>query len=363
MWEGALAPFEGEGGAPPAPLPGSLPYQHAACLLLLALCVRLLVRRLRHRHRALLAADCVSLSSHRAAAMPPLSGWRAVSERCGRASTRLRALARSFVAPAELADAVLTLAEQLEAQEAQVARSSQRLEKYHSMLHQRAGLIASLLEPTDDLAANASGEAHESTGADAALQQRKLAEMATLLLDILNWKLGQGPPLARAHFWRAFAVCEALVRDVAPSEEAASATGPQRCSSGGALHLGAATHKEGGRTPPIGRQLQQLVLEFDLTKTGVPLQWRWRRTPSSSPSSDARAEQTWLLQLNRQVPLSTLLLETEAEAVVPAGTGGAWLVAEHVQPRVEELLELHRRKLWRVAASRGRHGVRVVTER
>ncbi|EOD04941.1 hypothetical protein EMIHUDRAFT_453718, partial [Emiliania huxleyi CCMP1516] len=165
---------QGEGGAPPAPLPGSLPYQHAACFLLLALCVRLLIRRLRHRHRALLAADCVSLSGHRAAATPPLSGWRAVSERCGRASTRLRALARSFVAPAELADAVLTLAEQLEAREAQVARSSQRLEKYHSMLHQRAGLIASLLEPTDDLAA--SGEAHGSTGADAALQQRKLAE-------------------------------------------------------------------------------------------------------------------------------------------------------------------------------------------
>ena len=123
MWEGALAPFEGEGGAPPAPLPGSLPYQHAACFLLLALCVRLLVRRLRHRHRALLAADCVSLSGHRAAATPPLSGWRAVSERCGRASTRLRALARSFVAPAELADAVLTLAEQLEAREAQVVSS------------------------------------------------------------------------------------------------------------------------------------------------------------------------------------------------------------------------------------------------
>jgi hypothetical protein len=36
--------------------------------------------------------------------------------------------------------------------------------------------------------------------------------MSTLLLDILNWKLGQGPPLSRTHFWRAYAVCEAMVR-------------------------------------------------------------------------------------------------------------------------------------------------------
>ena len=39
------------------------------------------------------------------------------------------------------------------------------------------------------------------------------------------------------------------------------------------------------------------------------------------------SETLQLLPLNRQVPLSTLLLEAEAEAVVPAGTGGAWLVA------------------------------------
>ena len=53
------------------------------------------------------------------------------------------------------------------------------------------------------------------------LHQRKLAELLSLLLDVLNWKLGQGSPIPRSQFWQALALTEAMVRDLGASSSAA----------------------------------------------------------------------------------------------------------------------------------------------
>ena len=63
----------------------------------------------------------------------------------------------------------------------------------------------------------------------ASLRSRKLAEFLSLLLDVLNWKLGQGSPLSRAQFWEAFELCEAMAQHLAPAE-AEAATCPAACS-------------------------------------------------------------------------------------------------------------------------------------
>lgn len=112
----------------------------------------------------------------------------------------------------ELEKAVIALQAELEQSEAQMLQSSREIERCRSLLHKRAGLLASLLTSQD----------HPDDGVDgpcspSELHHRKVAEMATLLLDILNWKLGQGSPLPSGQFWRAYAVCEAMVRSRNPT--------------------------------------------------------------------------------------------------------------------------------------------------
>ena len=195
---------------------------------------------------------------------------------------------------AALAESLRVVQRQLELLESQNLESEAEIERCRGLLSKRAGLFAPLLLTSQR---GASAEAR------LALHERKLAELLSLLLDVLNWKLGQGSALSRAQFWEAFGCCEAMMRDLAAGEEAAAA---------------------------CVRQLHRLALQFELVRVGVPLQWRWRdatevgspqqaeladhvaacaRRGSDVDDDDAAAEGAAkkLLSLNREVPLHTLL--------------------------------------------------------
>ena len=194
---------------------------------------------------------------------------------------------------AALAESLRVVQRQLELLESQNLESEAEIERCRGLLSKRAGLFAPLLLTSQR---GASAEAR------LALHERKLAELLSLLLDVLNWKLGQGSALSRAQFWEAFGCCEAMMRDLAAGEEAAAA---------------------------CVRQLHRLALQFELVRVGVPLQWRWRdatevgspqqaeladhvaacaRRGSDVDDDDAAAEgPKKLLSLNREVPLHTLL--------------------------------------------------------
>ena len=129
---------------------------------------------------------------------------------------------------AALAAAVTQLQAQLTVSEAQIATSARQIASARALLEARAGLLASLLIPTESLGTNDDDEP---------MRQRKLAELASLLLDLLNWKVGQGTPLPRGQFWAAYSVCEAMLRDLAPTEA-------------------------GGRS--CAAQLSRLILEFEV---------------------------------------------------------------------------------------------------
>ena len=101
-----------------------------------------------------------------------------------------------------------------------LSSSAHQIGEFKALLRPRCGLLASVLVPA---------EQHEEfvcSERRASLRSRKLAEFLSLLLDVLNWKLGQGSPLSRAQFWEAFELCEAMAHHLAPAEaEAASCLG------------------------------------------------------------------------------------------------------------------------------------------
>ena len=101
-----------------------------------------------------------------------------------------------------------------------LSSSARQIDEFKALLLPRCGLLASILVPAEQR------EEFVCTERRASLRSRKLAELLSLLLDVLNWKLGQGSPLSRAQFWEAFELCEAMAHHLAPAEaEAASCLG------------------------------------------------------------------------------------------------------------------------------------------
>ena len=225
----------------------------------------------------------------------------------------------------ELVRRIQVLKQQLATTEKRAADSTREAAQCREILERRAGLLASLLLPSED-------EMEQE------LHQRKLAEMASLMLDLLNWKLGQGSPLPRSHFWRAYTICESMIHQLTPSLSVANA-----CVS----------------------QLQRLLLEFELYRTGVPLQWRWRAMEGSSgsqrvfcdsydklrlrgerpgydadDSSPIGTNHSWSLRLNREIPLDQWLT-----GAIPAGAPDSFILPYALRPEAEQVLEEARRRL------------------
>lgn len=179
---------------------------------------------------------------------------------------------------AALEQALDSLHGQREELERALATSARQIDEFKALLKPRSGLLASVLVPSDQWQ---SPDSEEGAARRVSLRTRKLAEFLSLLLDVLNWKLGQGSPLSRAQFWEAFEMCEAMARDLAPSATEASS-----CLA----------------------QLHRLVLEFERVPSGVLLQWRWLPVSAAlarrhGPSSSGRL----LLELNREMAISHML--------------------------------------------------------
>jgi hypothetical protein len=248
---------------------------------------------------------------------------------------------------AALAESLRVVQRQLELLESQNLESEAEIERCRGLLSKRAGLFAPLLLTSQR---GASAEAR------LALHERKLAELLSLLLDVLNWKLGQGSALSRAQFWEAFGCCEAMMRDLAAGEEAAAA---------------------------CVRQLHRLALQFELVRVGVPLQWRWRdatevgspqqaeladhvaacaRRGSDVDDDDAAAEgPKKLLSLNREVPLHTLLAAARPASEFGLSQECAWLVPAESVEAAEAVLHATRRRLRRAAKSDGSTSARGIS--
>ena len=97
---------------------------------------------------------------------------------------------RAFARETSLQRAVELLQSELQQSEQQIRTSALEITYCRGLLERRAGMLASLLLP---------GE--RSKEGDYAIHQRKLAELLSLVLDVLNWKLGQGAPISRRKFW------------------------------------------------------------------------------------------------------------------------------------------------------------------
>ena len=76
---------------------------------------------------------------------------------------------------------------QLHTTEQQFASSDVELERYRGLLTSRAGMLSSVMLPQSGPGAAAGGA--KQTEAETALRQRQLAELLSLLLDLLNWKV------------------------------------------------------------------------------------------------------------------------------------------------------------------------------
>ena len=146
-------------------------------------------------------------------------------------------------------------------------------------------------------------------------------------------------------------------------------------------------------------QLTRLVVEFELLRLGVPLQWRWRRHRPSSPPphsryassprhtpliqarrvtfaglhsgspaaqlADAPHETPWVVELNRELCLSQLV--PDAVPADGAAAGAAWLVPAGRKHEAEARLRAHRAQLRKAerptAGTRGLDEKRVVRAR
>lgn len=66
-------------------------------------------------------------------------------------------------------------------------------------------------------------------------------------------------------------------------------------------------------------------------------------SPTSPATDTEEGDQLWLLQLNREIAMSQLLIDA-----VPADATGTWLISGHLKARAQQTLELQKRKLWRL---------------
>ena len=193
-----------------------------------------------------------------------------------------------------------------------LSSSARQIDEFKALLRPRCGLLASVLVPAEQR------EEFVCSERCASLRSRKLAEFLSLLLDVLNWKLGQGSPLSRSQFWEAFELCEAMAQHLAPAEAEAAT-----CLA----------------------QLHRIVLEFERMPSGVLLQWRWLAVSSAiarrhSLNSAGRV----VLQLNREMAMAQLL-PSASQADGQTGIGQLWLLPADAHPEAEAALRVQRRRL------------------